>query len=100
MSVLADIYISSDDETIRYDSAPDQFADRAQYNGITPLELSTLWAIVRGIEWEVASMEDFQCLLQQDGGERLIHRLPGAMIADMSGLTSDQIVVVTPKWAA
>src|SRR6266571_1371780 len=67
MSLLADIYISRDDEAVRYDTTPDQFADRAQYKGITPLELSMFWAIVRGVEWDVASMDEFPCLLQQDG---------------------------------
>src|SRR5258706_11984925 len=100
MSVLADIYISRDDEAVRYDTTPDQFADRAQYKSITPLELSMLWAIMRGIEWDVDSMNEFPCLLQQDGGERLIHQLPAAMIADLSKLTAEQIAIVTPKWAA
>src|SRR5436309_5103466 len=100
MSILADIYISHDDEAVRYDTTPDQFAERAQYKNFTPLELSTLWAIMRGIEWDVASMDNFPCLLQQDGGERLIHRLPATMIADLSRLTADQIAVVTPRWAA
>lgn len=100
MGVLADIYVSRDDEAIRYDSAPDEFTERAQYKNFTPLELSTLWAIMRDIEWDVASMDEFPCLLQQDGGERLIHRLPATMIADLSRLAPDQIAVVTPKWAA
>jgi len=100
MSLLADIYISRDDEAVKYDTSPDQFADRAQYKGITPLELSMLWAIMRGIEWDVASMDEFPCLLQQDGGERLIHQLPAGMITDLSKLTAEQIAIVTPKWAA
>src|SRR5882724_7917714 len=100
MGVLADIYISRDDEAVRYDTTPDQFAERAQYKNFTPLELSTLWAIMRGIEWDVDSMDEFPCLLQQDGGERLIHRLPAAMIVDLSRLAPDEIAEVTPKWAS
>ena len=100
MSILADIYISHDDEAVRYDTTPDQFAERAQYKNLTPLEPSTLWAIMRGIEWDVASMDNFPCLLQQDGGERLIHRLPATMIADLSRLAPNEIAVVAPKWAS
>jgi hypothetical protein len=100
MSLLADIYISCADEALRYDTAPDQFAERAQYKGFTPLELSMLWSLMRGEEWDVALMDKFPCLLQQDGGERLIHSLPAEMVTDLSRLTSDQIAVVGPKWAA
>jgi hypothetical protein len=99
MSILADFYISLDDQALRYDTSPDQFADRAQYKGFTPLELSILWSIMRGVEWDLALMDEFRCLLQLDGGERLIHSLPSGMVADLSRLTPDQIATVSPKWA-
>ena len=72
MSVLSDIYISREDEAVKYDTAPATFAERAQFTGMTPLEYSTLWAIMRGIAWQASSMRDFPCLLQKDGGERLV----------------------------
>src|SRR5438094_9953650 len=100
MSVLADIYISSAAEALKYDSAPDQFAERAQYEGFTPLELSILWSIMRGIEWDESSLDEFECLLEKDGGERLIHRVPAQMVAELSKLTPDQITAVSGQWAA
>jgi hypothetical protein len=100
MSVLSDIYISRDDEAVKYDTAPDTFADRAQYKDMTPLELSTLWTIIRGVEWDVAAMDDFACLLQIGGGERLIHKFPAAMVTTLGQLTPDRILSVTAKWAA
>ena len=100
MSVLADIYISREDEAVRYDAAPDQFADRAQYKGFTLLELSVLWSIMRGVEWDETSLDAFQCLLEKDEGEHLIHRLPAEMVAELSKLTADQIAVISPQWAA
>ena len=96
----ADIYVSRDEEVVRYDTAPDQFADRAQYKGFTLLELSILWSILRGIEWDEALLDEFPCLLEKDGGEHLIHRLPAEMVAELSKLTPDQTAVVSPKWAA
>ncbi|MDB6112989.1 MAG: hypothetical protein JWR69_4739 [Pedosphaera sp.] len=100
MSVLSDIYISRDNEAGKYDTAAAPFTERAQYKGITPLELSTLWTIMRGVEWDVAAMDDFGCLLQIDGGERLIHSFPAAMLAALGELTPDRIRDVTVKWAA
>ena len=100
MSVLADIYISRNDDAVKYDAAPEAFTERAEYKGITPLELSMLWAIMRGVEWDVASMDEFPCLLAIDGGERLIHRLPAAMASDLALLSPDRITSVTSAWAA
>jgi len=100
MSVFAEIYISRDDEAVRYGTTPDQFIDRAQYKGFTPLELSILWSIMRGVEWDVDMMDEFPCLLQVDGGERLIHRLPSAMVTDLAGLSPDRVASVTSAWAA
>jgi hypothetical protein len=100
MSVLADIYISRDDDAVKYDTAPDQFADRAQYKGFTPLELSLLWSIMRGVEGDVATMDEFSCLLQIDGGERLVHRLPAAMVSELAALPPDRVASVTAAWAA
>jgi len=86
MGILSDIYISREDEASKYDTAPATFAERAQFTGMTPLEYSTLWAIMRGVEWQAASMQDFACLLEKDGGERLIHSFPAAMRAALAQL--------------
>jgi hypothetical protein len=100
MGLRADIYISRDDEAVSYDTTPDQFADRAQYKGFTPCELSILWSIMRGVEWDVAMMDEFPCLLQIGGGERLIHRLPSEMVTELATLSPDQVVSVSSAWAA
>ncbi len=100
MSILSDIYISRDTEAVKYDTTPDIFTERAQFNGMTPLELSMLWAIMRGSDWDVAMLKDFACLLQIEDGERLIHSFPAAMVTVLGQLTSDQIRDVSAKWAA
>jgi hypothetical protein len=100
MSVLADIYISRDDEAVKYDTTPDLFTERAQYEGMTPLEVSMFWSIMRGTEWDVALMDEFPCLLQIDGGERLIHKFPAEMVAELSKLSPERAATVTAAWAA
>jgi hypothetical protein len=100
MSVLADIFVSRPGEAASYDRSPDEFADRAQCRRITVLELSTLWALLRGVEWDVASLDEFPCLLVEDDGERLVHELPSDMVADLARLGPDQIAVVTLEWGA
>jgi hypothetical protein len=101
MGLLADIYVSRDDEeATRYDSEPSTFKDREQYRGFTVLELSTLWAKIKGIEWDVSSLREFPAVLVQDGGERLIHRLPMALTAQLARLTPEQISIAADQWAA
>jgi len=100
MSVQAEIYVSCDDEeAIRYSSEPATFKDREQYTSFTVLELSTLWAKLRGIEWHVSLLDGFPTVLLQGGGERSISRLPTAMTVELSGLTPEQISIAATKWA-
>lgn len=77
MAILAEIYTSPDDQkAVEFDANPDAFADRRQYREFTALELSTLWAIMQGTEWDAGLMEEFPELLGLDDGERFVHRLP------------------------
>lgn len=66
MGVLADLYLSRDDEeAVRYDSEPETFKDREQYRNFAELELSTLWAKIRGIEWDVNSLDEFHSVCER-----------------------------------
>ena len=101
MGVLADIYLSRDDqEAVRYDSEPETFKDREKYGNFTELELSTLWAKIRGIERDVNSLDEFHSVLVKDGGERCIKRLPTSMTDELARLTPEQISAAATKWAA
>lgn len=101
VGVLADIYLSRDDqEAVRYDNEPEMFKDREQYGNFTELELSTLWAKMRGIEWDVNSLDEFHTVLVKDDGERCITRLPTSMTDELAGLTPEQISNAATKWAA
>lgn len=100
MGLIADIFLSNDAEAVAYDTTPERFAERAEYKGFTPLELSTLWAIMRGIEWDVDMLDEFPCLLEIDGGERLIHSLPPAMVSELAALTPDRVASAASDWAA
>jgi len=101
MSLLAVLYLSQgDQEAVKYDSEPDAFSDREQYTSFTELELSTLWAKMRGIDWDVSSLDGFRpSVLLEDGGERTIQRLPAAMTTELAGLTPEQISAAAAKWA-
>jgi hypothetical protein len=101
MGLLADIYLaSSDEEALKYDSSQDPFADRLQYKGFTELQLSMLWAIILGVKWEAKFSRQFINVFHTQDGERLICRLPAAMLNDLSNLTPEQVSSAAEKWAA
>jgi hypothetical protein len=101
MSVMAELFVcGSDSEAKRYDTSPNSFRDREQYRNFTPLELSILWADMRGITWDAELMNDFPAVLIIDGGERTIHRLPDSMLRALAQLTSEGCSVLAGKWAA
>jgi hypothetical protein len=101
MSVQAEIYVSHDDsEAVRYSNEPSAFADREQFTSFTVLELSTLWAKMQGVEWDVSLLDGFPTILLQNGGEQSIIRLPASMGIELAALTPDQVLGVSAKWAA
>src|ERR1700735_4769001 len=98
MSLLSDIYVSlNDEEAIGYDSEPGKFKDRERYASFTELELSTLWAEIRGSEWDVNSLDEFRPVLEQNGGHRIIKRLPKSMTAELARLSPEQVSVAAEK---
>jgi len=100
MSLLADLFVSSDQEAVKYDSNPEYFKTRAQFTSITFLELSMLWAIIEGKEWKADSLDEFNCLLQLEDGSKMIYRLPDRMTTNISKLNKEDLEIAVKKWAA
>jgi hypothetical protein len=101
MSVQAYLYVSRDDqEAVHFDSTPDSFLDCEKYTSFTSLELSTLWAGVRGVAWDVNLLDEFPAVLQRGGGERSICRLPHAMVSEMAPFGPPEIETAAINWAA
>ena len=101
MGVLADLYVSRNDaEAISYDSEPSNFADREQFTSFTELELSTLWSLMRAVEWDVSMLKEFSEVFQESNGERAIFRLLNTMTEGLSRLTVEQVSNLATSWAA
>ncbi len=100
MGVLTDFYLA--DPATAKDYNDDQTCleiDRAQYKGITPLELSTLAAIIRNKQWDVSMMREFPNILVVDGGERLIYEISGTAVQLFAGLSEMQISEAAAAWS-
>jgi hypothetical protein len=100
MSLLADLYVSRDDEeAIRYNSEPAQFTDREEYTSFTTLELSTLWAEMQGKKWDEDLFDEFLTVFAHEE-EPHISRLPTAMVLELARMTPEQVLYLASKWAA
>jgi hypothetical protein len=100
MALLADLYISTPAQAVGYDtnqSAPQE--DRAQYKSFSPLELSILQSLLEGREWDVSLMDAFTCILERDGGERLIHQLPDGFRERLASLDDGAVTAASEAWA-
>jgi len=100
MSVLSDFYLAEPQHAKSYDvdqKCPE--IDRAQYKGMTPLELSMLWAITQQKEWDVAMMDEFPEILVVDGGQRLTYQVPQAAVERFASLSGPEISTAAAAWS-
>ena len=100
MSVLSDFYLADPQHSKDYNidqKCPE--IDRAQYKGMTPLELSMLWAITEKKEWDVAMMDEFPEVLIVDGGERLIFQVPMEAVQRFASLSETEVGTAAAAWS-
>jgi hypothetical protein len=101
MGILSDIYVASPDEAKLYDTDQKRFAAvAAQSKGFTELELSTLWAILDNCEWDENLLDEFHNILTIADGERLITRLPDALLDRLTAANDQQLTAAAEQWAA
>jgi hypothetical protein len=101
MGLLADFYIAAKEDAAAYDE--DQSCaedDRVQTKRITPLELSTLAAILEGKQWDIDMMDQFEQVLVVDGGERVIHQVPPALVERLAALSPEDVARAAERWSA
>jgi hypothetical protein len=99
MGILTDIYIASPSTAVAFDADRKPFREvTLSAKGITDLELSTLWAVYRGEEWDVKLLEDFEQLLFRDGGERLVIALPESLVSYLAESDEAKMETVGEQW--
>ena len=74
--------------------------DGVNYAGITPLELSTLWAIMERAEWDVKMMRLFPIVATFNIGERIIHEIPANVIERFATMSAEESGRVAQAWGA
>src|SRR5436190_18024500 len=73
--------------------------DGVNYAGITPLELSTLWAIIERAEWDVKMMRLFSIVATTNVGDRIIHQIPAPFVERFARLSAEEIAQFAEAWS-
>ena len=94
-------YLADPGTAADYALAPQRSAqDSATFSGITPLELSTLWAVVERVDWDVKMMRLFPIVVAFNVGERIVHEIPSAIIQRFATLSMEEMARAAQGWAA
>jgi hypothetical protein len=99
MGVLADFFTGTDSTAPRYTEHSGEFPDRVEAKRLTPLEVSTLWALLADREWSEDLMDEFEAVVYEDDGELMIHRFPVALVDSLAQADEEAIAKVGAAWA-
>jgi len=99
MGIHASFFVARDGNAHQIVSNPKIFdPDCADYARITSAELSTLWALLQGLDGATDLTEDFSVVFDEDEGECVIQRLPAGMVPALAALDSKQLDLIARNW--
>lgn len=107
MGILADFFVATPEDALRYSNriseadegeSLDALLQPASYNGVTNLELGTLWAIL-----ERAPFDDARHVpeddLADDDGESWLFRFPDELTALIAAASPEELKRAGEEWA-
>ncbi len=107
MGILSDFFVANPDEALRYANRieePDEgdeieeLLNPVQYKRFTDIEITTLWAILEGKDWDV----DRHSLEYVDLGEdndAWLNRFPDELTALLTQVDAQSLAPVLEQWA-
>ena len=104
MSILADFFVSTPEQAMLYASSIE--AHRAlkatlqpfETNGLTPLELGTLWAILAGTEYD-AKKHALEEVRWGERNESWLFRLPDELVGFLAGMNQHALESASDAWS-
>ncbi len=105
MGILADFFVAELDDALNYQQlmGPDLPRDRfelVESGRITPLEVTTLWAITTNEQWS-PEQHDLEMLGESSAEqETWLCRFPPAFVSRLAELTPAELPRVAAEWAA
>ena len=103
MGLLADFFIATEEDAGRYDgeaSFPE--SHRAQYKGITEIELSTLFTIAQGKPVDDNDPTTHECRMVSvlDGGERVTVEVIPELVTRLARASDQEVKTWAALWGA
>ena len=104
MSILADFFVSTPEQAIQYASSiDDRLALKAtlqpvETNGLTPLELGTLWAILAGTEYD-AKKHALEEVRWGERNESWLFRIPEVLVRFLAGMNQHSLDSASETWS-
>ena len=104
MSILADFFVSTPEQAIQYASSIEaHVALKAtlqpfETNGLTPLELGTLWAILAGTEYD-AKKHALEDVRWGERNESWLFRIPEALVGLLASMNQHSLDSVSETWS-
>jgi hypothetical protein len=99
MSILSDFFIADPSPVPEYgggESFRDE--DKCQFRGLSPLQGGQFLAVLRGEEYSVDSISEFELVTPEDA-EDWTMSVPQDMVLGLAGLNPDQIPIIAAKFA-
>jgi len=102
MGMLCDIFVSTPEMALRYESMLEEEKPRddfvvAEWKGLTSLEFGTLWALIESKEFD-PQRHGLEALSGQ--GESWLYRFPSDLVNSLASLDSERLQAVSAAWAA
>jgi len=105
MSTLSDFFVASSSDADDYDnfvtnhvSSDANRFERACYRGFTDIELGTLWAIVKGEEWDI-NLHELEAEPTGEEGDSLLLQFPSSFVDALVELDASKQSGVAAEWA-
>ncbi|MGD0248833.1 MAG: hypothetical protein ABSB75_07250 [Candidatus Limnocylindrales bacterium] len=100
MGILADIFVSTEEDALLYDPLDERPADHydvVQYKRFTSLEFGTLWAIIDREKWDV-KRHVLRHISHSDEGEQWLEAFPAELVAKLATLPDDGLDGLATAW--
>ena len=104
MSILADVFVSDPPDAAGYEAAlrsrslNAEFPTRAEMRGLTDLNFSILWALLKNEPWDLKRHE-LELIFFGPGSESWLFRFPEQFVSTLASLDTSATLSVANKWA-
>jgi hypothetical protein len=100
MGLLSDFFIAKPDAAKLYGGdTPFPAADRCQHKNLSPLQAAQIFAVMRGIPYDVSLLDEFPLVHEETDGGPWTVKIPDEMVTALAQLPDSEIGPQSLAWA-